>query len=464
MSHSSDRKTDDMKEIASRLVEMAGKSGAADADALAVNDVGENISVRNRKIESVEREESRGIGLRAFVKTSEGLAFASASSSDFSNDGMRKLVDQVIAMARISTADPDAMPPSGAEHPTTAELATWDDKHPVEIEWTLAAARQAALACEEAALDYSDKIENSEGAEAGFSRTHVAYASADNFRGKYQKSSLGLSLSVIAGTGDQMQRDYAYSRVQQVEKLKNPQMIGQEAAERAIRRVGARSISTRQTTVVFEPRMATSILGHLISAINGRSVLQKRSFLAESNGQALFPEFVQIEDNPDHPDGLGNRLFDGEGTRCRQRTIIDSGKLTGFLTDRYAAARLKSEPTGHARRGLTGDTGIGPSNLILHPGEMDVEAMLQEIGDGLLVTEMMGFGINGVTGDYSRGAAGFLIENGKVGQPVNEITVAGNLKKMFANISHLGSDLTWFGSTAVPTIAIADMTVAGQEG
>lgn len=462
MSHSSDRKTDDMKKIAARLVEMAVKSGAIDADALAVNDIGENISVRNRKVESVEREDSRGIGLRAFVETPDGLAFASASSSDFSNKGMNKLVDQVIVMAGISAADPDAMPPSGAEHPTSDELNDWNERHHIESQWTLEAAKQAALACEETALDYSDKIENSEGAEAGFSRTHVAYASADGFRGEYQKSSLGLSLSVIAGTGDQMQRDYAYSRAGQVEKLKSPQMIGQEAAERAIRRVGARSIPTRQTTVVFEPRMATSILGHLIGAINGRSVLQKRSFLAESNGQALFPEFVQIEDNPDHPDGLGNRLFDGEGTRCRQRTIIDSGKLTGFLTDRYAAARLKSEPTGHARRGLTGDTGIGPSNLILHPGEMDVDAMLREIGDGILVTEMMGFGINGVTGDYSRGAAGFLIENGKIRQAVNEITIAGNLKKMFANISYLGSDLTWFGSTAVPTIAISGMMVAGQ--
>lgn len=463
MSHSNTIKTSNMKEIAGRLVEMAGKSGAIDADALAVNDVGENISVRNRKVESVEREDSRGIGLRAFIETPDGLAFASASSSDFSDDGMSRLVDQVIAMARISAADPDAMPPSGAAHPTSDELSEWNERHRVESEWTLAAAKQAALACEEAALDYSDKIENSEGAEAGFSRTHVAYACADGFRGEYQKSSLGLSLSVIAGTGDQMQRDYAYSRVRQVEKLKSPQLIGQEAAERAIRRVGAHSISTRQTTVVFEPRMATSILGHLIGAINGRSVLQKRSFLAESDGQILFPEFVQIEDNPDHPDGLGNRLFDGEGTRCRQRTIIDSGRLTGFLTDRYAAARLKSEPTGHARRGLTGDTGIGPSNLILHPGEIDVDAMLQEIGDGILVTEMMGFGINGVTGDYSRGAAGFLIKNGEITQPVNEITIASNLKKMFANISHLGSDLTWFGSSAVPTIAISDMTVAGQQ-
>ena len=452
-----------MKETAAKLVEMSKKAGAIDADALAVNDIGENVSVRNRQIETVEREDSRGIGLRAFVETTDGLSFASASSSDLSDAGIRALVDQVITMARISAADPDAMPPSGANHPTDEELRVWANRDQKESVWTLEAAREAALACEAAALEYSDKIENSEGAEAGFGNTHVAYACADGFAGEYSKSSLGLSLSVIAGSGNAMQRDYAYSRARELAKLKSPELIGKEAAERAVRRMGSKSISTRQSTVIFEPRMATSILGHLIGAINGRSVLQNRSFLAECNNKKIFPEFFQLTDDPDHPDGLGNRLFDGEGTRCAKRTIIDSGHLTGFLTDRYAAARLKSEATGHARRGLTGDTGIGPSNLILNPGKLAGSAMLKEIGDGLLVTEMMGMGVNGVTGDYSRGAAGFLIKNGEIVQPVNEITIAGNLKEMFANISHLGSDLTWFGSTAVPSIAIANMTIAGQD-
>lgn len=452
-----------LAETAAKLVAIAKKAGAADADAMAVGDIGEHVRVRNRRVETIEREDSRGIGLRAFVKTGEGLAFASASSSDLSDEGISALVKQVMTMAKISAADPDAMPPSGANHPTDEELVAWADRDQKESAWTLEAAKQAALACEEAALAYSDKIENSEGAEAGFGNIHVAYACADGFAGEYSKSSLGLSLSVIAGSGDAMQRDYAYSRARELAKLKTPELIGREAAERAVRRVGAKSIGTRQTTVIFEPRMATSILGHLTRAINGRAVLQNRSFLAESSGQIILPEFFQLTDDPDHPDGLGNRLFDGEGTRCSKRTIIDSGRLTGFLTDRYAAARLKSEPTGHARRGLTGDTSIGTSNLILNPGKLDSESLLKEIGDGLFVTEMMGMGVNGVSGDYSRGAAGFLIENGKITQPVNEITIAGNLKEMFTNISHLGSDLTWFGSMAVPSIAIAKMTVAGQE-
>jgi len=452
-----------MRETAAKLVEMAKMAGAVDADALAVNDIGENVCIRNQNIETVEREDSQGIGLRAFVDTDEGLAFASASSSDLSDAGISALVNQVITMAKISAADPDAMPPSGANHPTHEELQAWANRDQTEHVWTIKAAKQAALECEAAALDYSDRIENSEGAEAGFGNTHVAYACADGFAGEYSKSSLGLSLSVIAGSGDAMQRDYAYSRARELAKLKAPELIGIEAAERAVRRMGATSIGTRQTTVIFEPRIATSILGHLVSAVNGRAVLQNRSFLAECSGQIILPEFFQLTDDPDHPDGLGNRLFDGEGTRCSKHTIIDKGRLTGFLTDRYAAARLKSEPTGHARRGLTGDTSIGTSNLILNPGRLDIETLLKEIGDGLLVSEVMGMGVNGVTGDYSRGASGFLVQNGEITQPVNEITIAGNLKEMFANISHLGSDLTWFGSTAVPTIAISDMTVAGQD-
>ena len=459
---SQNRMDSDINTIAIRLVEQAKKCGAVDADALAVNDIGESISIRNGQVESVEREDSQGIGLRAFIETDEGLAFASASSSDLSDDGIKVLAEQVIAMAKISATDPDAMPPSGAEHPSDNELTKWENNHPLNESWMLEAAREAALACEKEALEYSDKIQNSEGSDAGFGTTHVVYASADGFCGQYQKSSLGLSVSVIAGSGGNMQRDYAYSRVRDPEKLRSPELIGREAAERAVRRLGSKSIDTRQSTVIFEPRMATSILGHLVGSINGRSVLQQRSFLADDDGKVIFPDFFQLVDDPDHPDGLGNRLFDGEGTRCKPHTIIDSGRLTGFLADRYAAARLGIKPTGHARRGLTGDTSIGTSNLILQPGDMNPEAMLREIGDGVLVTEMMGSGVNGVTGDYSRGAAGFLIENGEIRQPVNEITIAGNLKEMFANISHLGSDLTWFGSTAVPTVAISGMTIAGQ--
>ncbi len=454
--------TNRLQSLSQQLIEIAKTSGACHADALAVADTGESVRVRNGQVESVEREDAQGVGLRAFVEQKNGLAFASASTSDISGAGLKLLVEQVMEMARISEPDPDAVPPAGADHPTQRELEAWGKKHQVHALWNTDDARQAALACEDTALSFSDKITNSEGAEAGFGIVHVAYASADGFAAAYEKSSAALSVSVIAGTGAGMQRDYAWDRKRSVEHLRAAEEIGREAAERTLHRLGASGLDGGAMPVVFEPRVAASLPGHLVSAINGRAVLQQRSFLADQKGKHIFPDFVHIVDDPDHPQGLGNRLFDGEGTRCRPTTIIDKGVLRGFLTDRYAAGRLGSTPTGHASRGLTGDISIGTSNLILEAGRQTVENILREIGNGLLVTELIGFGVNGVTGDYSRGASGFLIENGKISRPVQEITIAGNLKDMFANISHLGDDLTWFGGSAVPTVAITGMTVAGQ--
>lgn len=455
--------TTSLSDLAARLIDMAKKAGATDADALAVRDTGESVRIRHGRIESVEREDAQGIGLRAFVRQRDGLACASASTSDVSASGLETLVRQVIEMARISSPDPDAVPPTGAEHPTRAELKQWTERHAPPAEaWNMEDARQAAMDCEQTALGYAKEISNSEGAEAGFGTTSLAYASADGFCGDYTKTSAGLSISVLAGEGDGMQRDYAFDRALLAERLRDPRALGQEAAERTLSRLGADSMKSCETTVVFEPRMATSLLGHLAGAINGRAVIQQRSFLTDAVGQQIFPDFVHISDDPDHADGLGNRLFDGEGTRCRAMNMIENGRLTGFLTDRYAARRLHTHATGHARRGLAGDIGIGTSNLLLHPGTLSPDEILQEVGDGILVTEMMGFGVNPVTGDYSRGAVGFVIENGKIGRPVQEITVAGNLREMFANITLVGNDLTWFGSTAVPTVAIRGLAIAGQ--
>jgi len=464
MSHSTDKNLDkSMQDIANQLVDIAKQAGAAHADALSIIDTGESIDVRNGKLESIEREDSRGVGLRVFVETPKGLAFASASSSDISEHGLKQLAKQVVNMANISEPDPDAVPPMGASHPDADAIKAWQQKHPHQPHaWSTEQAKQAALTCEDAALGYSELIANSEGSSASFGETAIAYAASDGFTGDYERASSSLSISVIAGEGESMQRDYAYTRARIAASLRSPSEVGQEAAERTLRLLGASGLKSCNTTIVFEPRVATSILSHLASAINGRSVLQKRSFLHDAVSKPIFPDFIQISDNPDHPDGMGNRLFDGEGTQCVARHIIEGGKLTGFLTDRYAAKRLGTVPTGHARRGLTGDTGIGTSNLILQPGSESLDSILHDIHDGVLITELMGFGINGVTGDYSRGAAGFLIENGKLSRPVQAFTIAGNLKDMFANISHIGNDLTWFGSTAVPSIAISNMTIAGQ--
>jgi len=452
-----------LKSRSCRLVDIATRKGAIDADALAVSSTGESVRVRHGQVESIEREDARSIGLRAFVERKKGSAFATASSSDVSDSGLEKLADQVIGMARISEADPDAVSPSGAKHPATEELKAWEAGHlNEESGWDTESAKMASLACEDAALSYSGDISNSEGADAGFGSSSVAYACADGFAASYQKASASLSVSVIAGSGDGMQSDYAWHSARQAGDLKSATEIGHEAAKRACKRLGAKGIEGRATTIIFEPRTATSLLGHLISAINGMAILQSRSFLCDCAGKQIFPEFVSISDDPDHPEGMGNRLFDGEGTRCQRTQIIETGRLETYLTNRYAAKRLHDTSSGHASRGLTGDIGIGTSNLIMKPGNAPLQDILRDIGDGFLVTEMMGFGVNGVTGDYSRGAAGFLIENGELTRPVQEVTIAGNLKQMFLDITHLGDDQTWFGSTAVPTIAIANMTVAGQ--
>jgi len=446
-----------------QLLDAAKQSGAIHADAIAVCDTGDSIAIRNGIVESVEREDAQGIGLRAFVETAHGLAFATASSSDVSASGLHKLAEQVVAMARISEPDPDAVPPVGANHPGTDELQAWQQAHDrTDSGWNLDQAKAAAMECESIARGYSDKISNSEGADASFGASSVAYASSDGFAAEYAKASASLSVSVIAGSGDGMQRDYAWHRAFNAADLHSPRCIAEEAASRAINRLNPGSMDSGETTVIFEPRMATSLLGHLIGGINGRAVLQQRSFLADSLHQSIFPDFVSIEDHPNHPDGLGNRLFDGEGSRCSRNPIISAGKLHTFLADRYVAKRLGQAETGSASRGLTGDIGIGASNLIWQAGSLSQADMIREIGHGLLVTELIGFGVNGVTGDYSRGAGGFLIENGTISRPVQGITIAGNLKDMFANIAMVGADLTWFGSTATPSIAIHGMTVAGQ--
>jgi PmbA protein len=452
-----------METVARQLVDTARHQGAADADALAIMDTSESIRVRHGKPESVEREDSRGIGLRVFVDAPDGLAFASASTSDVSEQGLKHLVNQAMAMARISAPDPDAMPPSGAEHPDAEELDAWKARHHDRaMPWNTEAALEAALACEAAATEFSPEIRNSEGAEASFGLLSIAYASADGFASHYNRGSLGLALSVVAGEGAQMQRDYAYDQGRHLADLRPADEIGREAAARTVRRMHPGEIASGRMPVVFEPRCAASLLGHVAGAANGRAVLQQRSFLADRVGQAVFPEFVRIVDDPDHSQGTGNRLFDGEGTRCMPMTLIEGGRLQGYLTDRYAARRLGTVSTGHARRGLTGDLGIGPSNLIMEGGKDQLDALLHEVGNGVLVTELMGFGVNAVTGDYSRGAAGFLIENGQVTRPVSGFTIAGNLFDMYAGIIGLADDLTWFGSRAVPSIAVSGLTVACQ--
>ncbi len=447
--------------LAIQAVELAQQFGAYASDAMIIASDDTSICVRRGMVESIERQENHGVGLRVFVMTPSGPSFATASTDDLSDQGLRELAKQTLAMARIATADPDAVPPVGAEHPDAECLRQWEHSHPLQSPWDLDRAKEAALQCEEAALAHPG-ITNSDGAESSFGLHHIAYASSDGFAGSYSRSEAALAISVIAGRNETMQRDHSWHRAPNKRMLRNPSDLGREAAERAVRRLGASPIDSCALPVIFEPRTATTLGSHLLSAINGRAVLQQRSFLADKLHQHIFPSFVNIEDQPDHPQGLGNRLFDGEGTRCRACKLVENGRLNMFLADRYAAKRLKQAALGHARRGLTGDIGVSPSNLIWQPGHASPETIFRQLDHALLITELIGFGVNPTTGDYSRGAAGFLIEKGEISRPVQGITIAGKLPEMFTSISHVGNDLTWFGAMAAPTIAIESMSIAGQ--
>ncbi|MDX8377164.1 MAG: metallopeptidase TldD-related protein [Mariprofundales bacterium] len=442
------------------LLDLAKKQGAYDADALAVHSKETNLSVRSGALESIERNENRGLGLRICLQKDEGLAFASASTSDISDAGLATLAEQVVGMAKLSAADADALAPSGATHPDANDMNA--DTRPIPRLWTIEEAKQAAQTAEESAFAHSSLISHCEGVQAGFGSSKVWYACADGFSGQYASSNTGLSLSAIASQSGVMERDYDYSSKRNPDDLKDATSIGINAADRAVQRLGASSMASTTLPVLLEPRVANSILGHLLAAINGRSIVHGTSFLNDAAGTVIFPEFLHIEDNPQHLDANIWRSFDGEGTRTQKHKIIDAGRLTGFLTDRYAAGRLQCKETGHAQRGLTGDIGIGAHFSSLQAGTQSFDELLASMNNGVLVTELLGFGVNAVTGDYSRGAAGFLIENGKIIRPLSEITLAGNLRDIFANILAVGSDVQIFGNKACPSMLLGEMTIAGQ--
>jgi len=446
-----------LEEISCKLLAHVKKLDIVDADVLAVRQTSDALNIRHGQTESIEREDAQGIGLRAFVQQKNGLAFASASSSDLSDQGLEALAKQVVAMAQVSAPDTDAMPPSGAPHPSQ------QPQHPVAKEiWLREKALQAALNCEQAALNEGETIQNSEGASAAYGLTHQCYASADGFVGSHRQSYASLSVAVIAQQGQDMQRDYEYSRAVTGSQLDDPAHIGRMAAQRTNRRLGAKSAQSGNMTVIFEPRVAASLLGHLASAVNGQSIMQKRSFLQDAVGKTLFPEWVHISDLPDHPLGWSFQPFDGEGCATQASELIEHGKLGFYPCNRYVAQRMNIPHTAHAKRGLTGDIGMGTHNLLWHPGQQSQQDLIADIKKGVLITELMGSGINGVTGDYSRGAAGFMIENGVITHPLHEMTIAGKLPQMFKNIRAVGNDLRWFGNRGVASVVIDGMTVAGQ--
>lgn len=442
-----------VRERCGALIDKARAAGADAADAVAIGESNESIQIRLGKLEDVERSESEHVALRVFV----GRRSASIQATDSSDAALDELVARAVAMARAAPEDAFAglAPSKMLARPPFVELDLEDQGEPSPE--TL---RAWALEAEDAARAVSG-VTNSEGGGAGFGRSVFALATSHGFSGGYATSNAALSASVVAGEGSGMQRDYEWRSARHAADLPSPQSIGQKAGERAVARLAPGRLTSGPMSVVFDPRVGGSLVGHLVGAMTGSAIARRSSFLLDRLEQGLFGAEVVITDDPLRPRGLRSRPFDAEGLPCAPRNLVEGGRVTGWLMDSASARQLGMAPTGHASRGGSGAPGVSPSNLHLAAGSMSRDALIADIRDGVYVTELIGHGVNGVTGDYSRGASGFRIVNGAIAGPVAEFTVAGNLVDMFATLTP-ADDLEWYRATNVPTIRIDGMTVAGD--
>lgn len=434
------------------LLARAKRAGADAADALLVESAGQSAAWRLGRLEQVERAEGTDLGLRVFV----GHRQAIVSTGELTPDSLERLVEKALAIARAVPEDEYAGLAGPDEVAREVPELDLDDGEETAGE-RLA---EMAAACEDAARADS-RISNSEGAEAGWARTHLTLAASNGFVGRGSRSTHSVGVSVIAGSNGAMERDHEFRTVVRASDLPDPAEIGRRAAERAVRRLNPKKVRSRQVPVVFDPRVANGIVRHLVSAISGPAIARRTSFLQDSLGERVFANGVTILDDPLRPLGLRSRGFDAEGMPVRRRAIVDDGVLTTWLLDCASARQLGLESTGHASRGVSSAPAPAPSNAWIEPGEASPQELMADIAAGLYVTEMLGMSVSMVTGDYSRGAAGFWIENGELGVPVSEVTVAGNLATMFQSLK-LANDLEFRYGIDAPTLRIDGMTVAGQ--
>jgi PmbA protein len=438
-------------EVLDDLLKRARKAGADAADAVLVDATSMSYAQRLGTPERVERSEGQDLGLRVFI----GQRQAIVSSSDLSAPMLKELVERAVAMARTVPDDEFcglADPREIARQFPTLDISDPDEPPTERLKELAAAVEDAARAV--------PGVTNSEGGEAGWGQSRVAIAASNGFAGSYARSSHSVSVSVVAGEGTKMERDYDYSTAVYGKDLEDPVAVGKRAGEKAIRRLNPRKAATCKCPVIYDPRAANSIVGHLVSAINGGAIARGTSFLKDSMGERLFPAGIRIVDDPHRPRGLRSRPFDGEGLPNQRREVIADGALTTWLLDLRSARQLKLASTGHAARGTSSPPSPSPTNLYMEAGTLTPEQLIAEVGNGFYVTDLIGFGVNMVTGDYSRGAAGFWIENGKLAYAVSEVTIAGSLKEMFAALTP-ANDLVFRYGTDSPTLRIDAMTVAG---
>ncbi len=447
----------ELNEIAAGVVKRAMQSGATAAECV-IRD-GEEFStvVRLGEVETLKESGSKSLGIRVFV----GQRAASTWTSDLSPQGIQRMIDSALELAKLTTEDPFAGIPEASELGSlAADLDLYyDDVNSLSTADRIDYARRA----ERAALDFDPRISNSEGGSFDTATGRKVLANSHGFLGEYQRSYCSVSAVPIARDEQgKMQRDYWYSVSRTMGKLESAESVGQTAAKRALRRLGARKVKTARVPVIFDPQVARSLLDHIFEAANGDSIYRNASFLVGKLGEQIAGENVTVIDDGTMVGGFGSSPFDSEGVPTRRTIVIERGVLKSYLLNTYAAKKLGLATTGNASRGLAGTPGIGAGNFFLTPGAKTPEEIIAEVKDGLYVTEFLGFGVNLVTGDFSRGAGGLWISNGELTHPVEEITVAGNLKDMLRNISEIGSDLEFRGSVACPTLRIDGMTVAGE--
>ena len=443
--------TQDELSLLGDLIARARKAGADAADAVLFEGTSISHAQRLGKLEKLERSEGFDLGLRVLI----GKRQAMASSNDRSPAALEELVERAIAMAKTVPEDPycGLADPSQLAH-DWPDLELDDPEEPV-AETLIARAGEA----EDEARAVTG-ITNSEGAEASWGRSKISLAASNGFAGGYRGTSHSVSVAVLAGTGTGMERDYDYSTAVWAADLESAKAVGTRAGERAVKRLNARKVPTAQVPVVFDPRVAGGMLRHLIGAISGPSIARGTSFLKDKLGQRIFPAGLSVIDDPHRKRGLRAKPFDGEGVRNQRLAIVADGVLQTWLLDLRSARQLGLTSTGHASRGTSGPPGPSPTNLYLEPGAVTAQELIGDINNGFYVTELMGMGVNGVTGDYSRGAAGFWIENGAIAYPVSELTIAGNLKDMFLHLTP-ANDLEFKTGTDAPTLRIDGITVAG---
>ncbi|MCP3413273.1 MULTISPECIES: TldD/PmbA family protein [Bradyrhizobium] len=441
-----------LSDLAQRLVDAARRAGADAADAIAVRGVSQGVEVRDGRVEETERSEGDDVGLRVFV----GQRQAVVSTNDVSGDGVAKLAERAVAMARVAPDDKYVGLADPALHAHDfPDLDLLDRKVPSTAEL-----EQRAIEAEAAALAVKG-VTKSGGASASTGIGGMVLVTSTGFHGSYLRSSHGISTTAISGEGTGMERDYDFTSAPHASDLDSPATVGRKAGERAVARSNPRKVETCKVPVVFDPRVAGSIVGHLVGAINGASIARKTSFLKDKLGEQLFSKDIRIIDDPLRVRGLRSQTFDAEGVRVKETALIDAGVLTTWVLDSATARELGLVTTGHAHRGVSSSPSPGTYNLHLEPGAVTPKELISDIKQGFYVTDLIGSGVNGVTGDYSRGASGFWIENGEITYPVSEVTIAGHLLPMFKSLV-AANDLEFRYGVNSPTLRIEGLTLGGR--